>query len=224
MNIVDLPLDQLWEAEWNPNTMSPELLAKLKESINRYGVVENLVVRAKDRSYEVLSGNQRLGIYRGLGLVSAPCVVVDLDDGRAKLLAQALNRIHGEDDLGLRAELVREVLEAIPQEEVLSLLPDTASSLQALASLGQQTIAEHLMAWQEAQKAQLHHLSFQLTDNHLELVEEALGKFITPAKDLKGDNPNLRGTALYLLCKAFLEALLTPEADQTQCRGGRDGK
>lgn len=97
-------------------------------------------------------------------------------------------------------------MEAIPQDEVLALLPETASSLQALASLGQESIAERLMAWEEAQKARLHHLEFQLTEDQLEVVEEALRRVIPQAKDLKGDNPNLRGTALYLLCKAFLEA------------------
>lgn len=206
MKVIDLPLDQLQEATWNPNTMTPEVLDKLRESIARFGLVQNLVVRPLDGGCEVVSGNQRLRAYREMGLVTAPCVIVELDDARARLLSQALNRIQGEDDLGLRAELVKEVLESIPQEEVLALLPETAASLQALASVGQESIVERLLAWQEAQKAQLHHLSFRLTDSHLELVEEALTRVMAQAKEEKGENPNLRGTALYLLCKRYLEA------------------
>ena len=51
--------------------------------------------------------------------------------------------------LGLRAELVREVLERLPLEEVLSVLPETSESLQALSSLGQEDMAEYLVKWQK---------------------------------------------------------------------------
>ncbi len=85
-----------------------------------------------------------LAVLKELGVDPAPCVVVEADDANARLLAQALNRIQGHDDLGLQAELVREVLQSLPPEEVLSLLPDTAQSLQALSALGQQTMADYL--------------------------------------------------------------------------------
>jgi len=45
MEIINLPLDQLCEAPWNPNRMEEEMLSKLRRSISRYGLVENLVVR-----------------------------------------------------------------------------------------------------------------------------------------------------------------------------------
>jgi len=197
-------LDKLREADWNPNTMSAGLLSKLLESVTRFGVVENLVVRTKGEGYEVLNGNLRLKVYRELGLTSAPCVVLELGDAQARLLAQALNRIRGEDDLGLRAELIKEILETIPQEEVLSLLPETASSLQSLASLGKESIAEHLRAWEEAQKARLHHLAFQFTELQLEVVEEAIAHTLPHAATEGG--PNKRGLALYYICRSYLEA------------------
>ena len=68
MQVVDLPLEQLQEARWNPNQMDEATLARLRESLSRYGLVQNLVVRAINRGqYEVLSGNQRLQILRELG-------------------------------------------------------------------------------------------------------------------------------------------------------------
>ena len=76
------------------------MMERLKESIRRYGVVENLVVRPFGNStYEVLSGNHRLHVLGNMGHTAAPCVVVDLDDAHARLFAQALNHIRGEDDL-----------------------------------------------------------------------------------------------------------------------------
>ncbi len=136
---------------------------------------------------------------------TVPCVVLDLGDAQARLLSQALNRIQGEDDLGLRAELLREVLKALPQEEVLDLLPESAESLQAMASMGQETMAQYLQNWQQAQGARLKHLQFQLTQSQLEVIERALTRLLPQAKESQGANPNTRGTALYLLCQHYLD-------------------
>ncbi len=96
MEIVDLPLDQMREAPWNPNRMDPAMLARLKESLSRYGLVHPLVGRPLgDGTCEVVSGNQRLQVLRDMGLTTAPCVVVELNDVHARLLAQALNRLQG---------------------------------------------------------------------------------------------------------------------------------
>jgi ParB family transcriptional regulator, chromosome partitioning protein len=206
VKVTELSLDQLKEAPWNPNQMDEAMFQKLRESLTRYGLVQNLVVRpVEEGCYEVLSGNQRLQALRELQRSPVPCVVVDLDDAHARLLSQALNRIAGSDDLGLRAELLRRALEELPQSEVLKLLPETVASLQAFASLGQQDLAGYLMNWQQAQVARLKHLTFQFTPSQLEVIEEALSRVMPQAGKTPGDNPNPRGNALYLLCKSYLE-------------------
>jgi len=206
MQTINLPLESLREAHWNTNRMNEVMVSRLRESILRYGLVENLVTRALgEHTYEVIGGNWRLKVLRDLGFTDAPCFILSLDDVQARLLAQALNRIEGEDDLGLRAELLRSVLQAMPEAEVLAILPDTAESLRALASLGQESMAEHLEKWRQAQGARLKHLQFQLTSDQLEVVEEALAKLLPQASRGLRDNPNTRGEALYLLCRQYLE-------------------
>lgn len=140
-----------------------------------------------------------------MGISVAPCFIVDLDDSQAKLLAQALNRVQGEDDLGLKAEMVREVLEPIPQAEVLSILPESAASLGALSSLSETSLAEHLAVWQRAQAARLHHMIFQLTADQVKVVEEALEGVTAGAGDEDEAVQNRRGNALFLLCRSHLE-------------------
>jgi len=206
MQVVDVPIGSITPAGWNPNQMSDVIADKLRGSIRRFGLVVPLVVRelAPGR-YETIGGAQRLGIAQDLGFSKMPCVVVEADDMEARLLGQCLNRIAGDDDLGLKAELIRELLGSMPQEEVLKLLPETVESLNALASLGQEDMASHLIAWQEAQHARLKHMQFQLTSVQLEVVDEALARVMPEARSTGGDNPNVRGTALYLLCKRILD-------------------
>ena len=183
------------------------MLARLKNSITRFDLVDNLVVRKlKEDAYEVLSGNQRLQVLTDLGYSHVPCVVVGLDDAEARLLAQGLNRIEGEDDLGLKAELFKEVLRTLPQSEVLSILPESEESLKALAALGEVDVAEHLRVWQQAQSARLRHLTFQLGGNQLEVVERALAHALSGYVAQEG-RPNRRGTALTDICRKYLEAI-----------------
>ncbi len=207
MRIVELPLGQLRDAPWNPNTMTSEIYAKLRESVTKYGVVANLVVRPLGKVYEVISGNQRLQVYRELAMESTPCVLVELDDAHARLLAQVLNRTHGDDDLGLKAELLQDILSSLNQEEVIALLPETPESLNVLSGLGQEDIVRHLQVWQQAQKARLHHLTFQLTSDQSAVVKRALDLARKRSTPQEHNNPNNRGNTLFGLCESYLEFL-----------------
>ena len=207
MNVVGLPISQLQAAEWNSNEVEPEMMARLRESVSRFGLVENLVVRTMGKeAYEVLSGNHRLQVLADLKIETVPCVVVDLDDVRARLLAQALNHIRGEDNPGLRAEGLRRVLDSVSQYEVLRLLPETAGGLQALIHLGEQDLATHLEAWQRAQAARLKLLQFRLPNAHSRVVLRAIDHALQQHPEDQGTAPNVRGAALYRICKWYLEA------------------
>ena len=206
MKTIDIKLTELRPAPWNPNQMDERMMERLRESISRYGLVEPLVVRPLDDSlYEVLSGNQRLRVLQSMDLKSVPCVAVELDDTRAMLLAQALNGLRGEDDLALKGALLKEILSGVSEDEVLSLLPETTESLKSLSMINEMDFAENLKVWENAQVARLRHMQLQFTDKQLETVEEAVSLMINKAKEDGFDNPNIRGNAVFLLCKFYLE-------------------
>ena len=209
LEIQDIPIDLLREAPWNPNEADEPTLRRLGASLQKFGMVVPLVVRALGDAYEVLSGNQRVRVLREQAMATAPCVEVQADDTQARLLTQALNAIHGEDDLNRKAALVKEILAAMPAEEVAGILPDTADALRGLASIGQTSpaaLGDQLAAWSEAQQARaavkLHVTSFPFSDQQKEIVEEAVARALPRVTGTEA--PNRRALALVAICDDWI--------------------
>ena len=209
MELVHLPLDQLREAPWNPNEADAATLRRLGASLQRFGLVLPLVVRPEGDGYEVLSGNQRLRVLRAEGVLDAPCVCVQSDGIQARLLAQALNRIHGEDDLNRKAALVRELLGTMPAAEVAAILPDSEEAMRGLAAIGQASpaaLGAQLAAWAGGQEARaatrLHVTSFPFSAEQRSVVEEAVSRALPAIAD--DGAPNRRAVALAAICADWL--------------------
>ena len=76
MEVIELSLELLKEATWNVNQIDEPMMQRLRSSVQKYGLVQNLVVRQVGDRYEVLSGNQRLKLLHELQVRTVPCVVV----------------------------------------------------------------------------------------------------------------------------------------------------
>jgi len=95
MQIEEVPISQLKRMETNPRQMSDEQKARLRRSVEEFGVVEPLVIN-KDGT--VIGGHQRLDTLEKMGRETIPCYRLDIPVEKAKLLNLALNRISGEWD------------------------------------------------------------------------------------------------------------------------------
>lgn len=97
-------------ATYNPNQMSPGKFEALKESIQRDGFLDPIVVQK--RGLNIIGGHHRwraikeLCVEAGVAVPALPCVVVDVDDMAAKRLNLKLNHIKGEPDARLLGELL----------------------------------------------------------------------------------------------------------------------
>ncbi len=130
LKVKQVPVSELHPAPWNANRVPEETLAKVRRSLEDFGVVENLVARPRpDGGYEVISGNHRLGLLTEMGVAKAPVHVVEVDDARARILAQTLNRTRGQDDAEAYAALLTDVLAEMDMAEVLAYLPESEKSL-----------------------------------------------------------------------------------------------
>lgn len=106
LQIVYLPVSSLKSAEYNPRKWDKEAASQLKESINRFGLVDPFVVNsAPERLNTIIGGNFRLEVVKEIGLETVPVVYVNIPDlEKEKELNLRLNRNHGEFDINLLAE------------------------------------------------------------------------------------------------------------------------
>jgi len=100
LSITYVPIGELKPAEYNPRTHDDSNTEKLKESIERFGTVDPLIVNcAPGRKNIIIGGHFRYEVLKGLGHTEAPVVYVSIPDPeREKELNLRLNRNTGEWD------------------------------------------------------------------------------------------------------------------------------
>ena len=89
LQILRKSIADLVPAPYNPRTISPEALAGLRGSVERFGLVEPIVWNR--RTGRVVGGHQRLKVLQQMGEQETQVVVVDLEEMEEKALNAALN-------------------------------------------------------------------------------------------------------------------------------------
>ena len=79
--------------EIEPNRNQPrkqfdnESLEELSQSIQRYGVIQPIIVNKKDDYYEIVAGERRWRAAKKAGLTEMPCIIRDNDERKNKEIA-----------------------------------------------------------------------------------------------------------------------------------------
>jgi ParB family chromosome partitioning protein len=80
-----LPLSELVEIEGRRRKLTPEQFEELRANLAHNALVQPISVRKlADGRYEVVSGYNRLAVYRALGRFSIPVSVVDIEDSETE--------------------------------------------------------------------------------------------------------------------------------------------
>ena len=82
LEVVEVPIDSLTAADYNPRTIDKTKAERLARSLDEFGFLEPVVVNR--HTGRVVGGHQRINAARTLGRTTVPVVYVDLDDDREK--------------------------------------------------------------------------------------------------------------------------------------------
>jgi len=103
--IVYRLISELNPSEYNPRKLSDKNEEDLKESINRFGFVQPVVVNINEnRTDIIIGGHQKVKVAEKLGISEVPCIELDLDEDKERELNIRLNKNNGEFDFDLLEE------------------------------------------------------------------------------------------------------------------------
>ena len=106
MEIVNIKINDLIAAEYNPRQLTKDQYKHLSDSIKRFGLVDPIIVnKNKDRKNIVVGGHQRIRVAKDLKIDDIPCVEVDLDYDKERELNVRLNKNMGEWDYDILANM-----------------------------------------------------------------------------------------------------------------------
>ncbi len=108
--IEEVALDWVHPDPANPRRISAKELEALTRSITEFGFIDPIIVG--ERTAVVIGGHQRLVAARKLGLKTVPVIFLDVGEEKAKLFNVALNKISGEFDEELLAQLLADLAES----------------------------------------------------------------------------------------------------------------
>lgn len=114
LKTVMFPTANLEMAEYNPRTISPSELDKLKKGLKEFGCVQPIVANKATATIKgnarVIGGHQRLTAARALGWTEIPTVLInEHSEKREKALNLALNRIGGTWDFDKLGDLLADL-------------------------------------------------------------------------------------------------------------------
>ena len=128
--ITEMRLADLVPAPYNPRTITDQAYAGLRESLQKFGLVDLLVVNK--RNNRIIGGHQRFKVMQDEGVQTTPVVLVDLDEISEQMLNVTLNN----------TQIVGEFTEALaPLLEKLRLAQPEAYLAMRLEELRQEVAA-----------------------------------------------------------------------------------
>lgn len=115
LQTVYVDIDKLTKADYNPRKWDEKALSDLKASIQRFGLVDPIILNgAENRKNVVIGGHMRLEAAKALGIKQVPAVYINLPNiEKEKELNLRLNKNQGEFDFALLANFAEEFLSDI---------------------------------------------------------------------------------------------------------------
>jgi len=112
LNIVYVPIKELVPSTYNPRKWNESQIKSLKESIQRFGLVDPIICNSSpERKNIVVGGHFRLQVAKELGYEEMPVVYINIPDiEKEKELNLRLNKNLGEFDLDLLKSFAEDFL------------------------------------------------------------------------------------------------------------------
>jgi ParB family chromosome partitioning protein len=143
---------------FQPRTVfDDERIDELCQTIKTHGVIQPIIVRAKNGKYELIAGERRWRAVTKLGYEHIPAIVREINDSQAASMALIEN---------LQREELTAIEEAMAYQQLIQLHQLTQESLAQRLGKSQSTIANKLRLLQLGDRVKQALLERKLTERH----------------------------------------------------------
>ena len=160
--IVQVPIEKVHKSPWQPRkTIAAEALEELALSVRERGILEPLLVRRVEDTYELIAGERRLRAAQAAELRQVPVILMEVSDREAL-------------ELALIENLQREDLNLIEEAEGYRLLADkfemTQEQISQRVGKARATVANALRLLDLPDKVKRFVAEKQLTPGHAKAI------------------------------------------------------
>ncbi|WP_124728582.1 nucleoid occlusion protein [Staphylospora marina] len=156
--VKQIPVDQITPSPYQPRSVfDDDRIEELCQTIQLHGVIQPIVVRKRDRKFELVAGERRWRAVKRLNWKTIPAVVREMSDSQAASAALIEN---------LQREGLTAIEEAHAYQKLIELHQLTQESLAQRLGKGQSTIANKLRLLQLPKAVQDELLKRTITERH----------------------------------------------------------
>ena len=202
MKVVQVAIDTLVPADYNPRQWSEAEITALDRSLKKFGFVEPILVNSNaKRKNVIVGGHFRCARWAALGNTMVPAVFLDLTEKKERELNVRLNRNTGSFDYRLLKEHfgTRDLIDYgfdVPtlMEENFEVPPDLLPTINGIGA----------PLLQSGPKPEFQQMTFTLHDSQVKTVVAAIKAAKSSGGKESPVNENSNGNALAFLCAKFI--------------------
>jgi ParB family transcriptional regulator, chromosome partitioning protein len=156
--VKQIPVDEIVGSPYQPRTIfDDEKIEELSQTIKTHGIIQPIVVRLRNNTYEIIAGERRWRAVKKLGLESIPAIIRDFNDSQAASIALIEN---------LQREGLTAIEEAVAYQKLIDLHQLTQESLAQRLGKSQSTIANKIRLLQLPETIKIALMERKITERH----------------------------------------------------------
>ncbi len=156
--VKQLPVNDIVPSPYQPRTIfDDERIDELSQTIKTHGVIQPIVVRMRNGTYEIIAGERRWRAVKKLGHATIPAIIREFNDSQAASIALIEN---------LQREGLTAIEEATAYQQLMELHGLTQESLAQRLGKSQSTIANKIRLLQLPEAVKLALMERKISERH----------------------------------------------------------
>ncbi|MBP1994604.1 nucleoid occlusion protein [Paenibacillus eucommiae] len=168
--VKNIAVNSILPSPYQPRSIfDDDRIDELSQTIRTHGIIQPIVVRVRNNSFELIAGERRLRAVKKLGMDTIPAIIRDFNDSQAASIALIEN---------LQREGLTAIEEAAAYQQLIELHDLTQESLAQRLGKSQSTIANKIRLLHVSEPVKNALMERKITERHaralLALSEEEL--------------------------------------------------